>query len=51
LDLPAVFNRTYDVIGYEDLIDYREPPPPPPLSEEEMAWWEGLLREKGLRAG
>jgi hypothetical protein len=50
LDLPAVFERTYDVSGYEDFIDYREAPPPPPLSEEEMAWIESLLREKGLRA-
>jgi hypothetical protein len=49
LDLPAVFERTYSVSGYEDIIDYREPPPPPPLSEEEMAWLDGLLREKGLR--
>jgi hypothetical protein len=49
LDLPAVIERTYDVSGYEDFIDYRESPPPPPLSEEEMAWLETLLHEKGLR--
>ena len=49
LDLPAVFDRTYDVSGYEDFIDYRESPPPPPLSEEEMVWLDKLLQEKGLR--
>jgi hypothetical protein len=49
LDLPAVFDRTYDVSGFEDFIDYREPPPPPPLSDEEAAWMDTLLREKGLR--
>lgn len=49
LDLPAILNRTYDVSGYEDFIDYREPPPPPPLSDAEMAWLDELLQEKGLR--
>ena len=49
LDLPAVFERTYDVSGYEDFIDYSEPPPALPLSTEEMTWVDDLLREKGLR--
>lgn len=49
LDLPAVLARTYDISGYEDFIDYREPPPPPPLSDAEMAWLDALLQEKGLR--
>lgn len=49
LDLPAVLDRTYDVSGFEDLINYREPPPPPPLSEAELAWLDGVLREAGLR--
>ena len=49
LDLPAVFDRTYNVSGFEDFIDYREPPPSPLLSDEEEAWLDGLLREKGLR--
>jgi hypothetical protein len=49
LDLPAVFSRTYEVSGYEDFIDYREPPPPPPLDEAELAWLGQLLQEKGLR--
>lgn len=49
LDLPAVFTRTYEVSGYEDFIDYREPPPPPSLNEQELAWIDQLLHEKGLR--
>jgi hypothetical protein len=49
LDLPAVFDRTYEVSGFEDFIDYRERPPEPELSEKELGWLEGLLREKGLR--
>lgn len=49
LDLPAVLERTYDVSGYEDFIDYRQAPPPPPLTSAELAWLDGLLREKGLR--
>ncbi|MFQ5615869.1 MAG: DUF4058 family protein [Anaerolineales bacterium] len=49
LDLSAVFARTYDVSGYEDFIDYREPPPPPSLNDEEMAWLDTLLQREGLR--
>lgn len=48
LDLPAVFTRSYEVGGYDLLIDYREPPPVA-LSTEELAWMEQLLQEKGLR--
>ncbi|MCP4360207.1 MAG: DUF4058 family protein [Chloroflexi bacterium] len=50
MDLPAVFNRTYDVSGYEDFIDYCERPPAPPLNNEETVWLEALLQEKRLRA-
>lgn len=49
LDLPAVFNRTYEVSGYEDFIDYNELPPGPPLSDEEIDWLDALLQEKGVR--
>lgn len=51
LDLPAVLDRTYDVSGFEDFINYREPPPPPPLSEAELAWLDARLREMGVRTG
>lgn len=48
LDLPAVFQRTYDISGFEDLIDYRQPPPPPPLSEDETAWLTNLLHASSV---
>lgn len=47
LDLPAVFNRCYDVGGYDLLIDYGRPPTTP-LRESERAWLVELLQEKGL---
>ena len=37
LDLPAVFDRCYDVGGYDLLIDYSRPPAAP-LRDEEAAW-------------
>lgn len=47
LDLPAVFNRCYDVGGYDLLVDYSQPPPTP-LRESERTWLAALLGEKGL---
>lgn len=49
LDLTAVFNRCYDVGGYDLLIDYSRPPSVP-LSEAESAWLQAWLSEKGLRS-
>jgi hypothetical protein len=46
LDLPAVFNRCYDVGGYDLLIDYGQPPTTP-LRDSERAWLAALLAEKG----
>ena len=48
LDLQAVFNRSYDVGGYDLLIDYTQPPPVP-LTDAEAAWLDALLKEKNLR--
>ncbi len=48
LDLPAVFDRTYDISGFEDLVDYRAAPPAP-LGDEELAWLDAHLLEKGFR--
>ncbi len=48
LDLQAVFTRSYDVGGYDLLIDYSQPPPVP-LSEAEATWLDAYLKEKGLR--
>lgn len=49
LDLPAVFDRCYDVGGYDLLVDYSRPPAAP-LREEEAAWVANLLQEKGFQS-
>jgi len=48
LGLTAVFNRVYDVGGYDLLIDYTQPPDTI-LTEAEAAWLDDRLQEKGLR--
>ena len=48
LDLPAVFNRCYDVGGYDLLVDYTQTPPVT-LSDREAEWLARWLLEKGLR--
>jgi hypothetical protein len=48
LDLPAVFNRCYEVGGYDLILDYSQPPDVP-LRDEEAAWLGKLLQEQGLR--
>lgn len=48
LDLPAVFAKVYDISGFDDFIDYRQPPPVS-LTERETEWLDNLLREKKLR--
>jgi hypothetical protein len=48
LQLTAVFNRCYDVGGYDLLVDYRRPPFVP-LNEAELAWLDNYLQEKGVR--
>lgn len=48
LALTAVFNRCYDVGGYDLIVDYSQPPAVS-LREEEEAWVDAYLKEKGLR--
>lgn len=43
LDLQAAFTATFDLGGFEDLIDYRTPPPSA-LGTEEAAWLDRHLR-------
>jgi hypothetical protein len=50
LNLTAVLNHSYDMGGYDLMIDYTQPPPVP-LSEGELAWLDGYLRERGVRQG
>lgn len=48
LVLQAAFDATYDLLGCDLLIDYRQPPEQP-LSDKDAAWVEALLRSRGLR--
>jgi hypothetical protein len=48
LDLTAVFTRSYDVGGYDLLIDYTRTPDVP-LRDAEGAWLDALLQGKELR--
>jgi hypothetical protein len=45
LDLQAAITTIYDAIGYDLVIDYKEPPEVA-LSEEDAAWATTLLRNK-----
>ncbi|MCI0682490.1 MAG: DUF4058 family protein [Gemmataceae bacterium] len=48
LDLQAALTTVYDILGYDDLIDYRLPPPGP-LTPEEASWIDEQLRRAGRR--
>ena len=45
LDLPAAFDRCYEVGGYDLLVNYAKAPPVA-LSESESAWLRNLLTEQ-----
>jgi hypothetical protein len=49
LDLQQALGTVYEIIGYDGLIDYRQPPPGP-LTPPEAAWVEDQLRRAGRRA-
>jgi hypothetical protein len=48
LDLQQALQVVYDIIGYDELIDYDQPPPGP-LGAAETAWVEEQLRRAGRR--
>lgn len=48
LDLQAAVDGCFELVGYEELLDYSAPPPPG-LSGEDSAWAISILREAGLR--
>jgi hypothetical protein len=50
LDLQQALTTVYDILGYNELIDYRQPPPGP-LSAAEVAWVSEQLRRAGGRTG
>jgi hypothetical protein len=49
LDLQQALTTIYDIIGYDELLDYRGPPPGP-LTPAEMVGVEEQLRRVGRRA-
>ncbi len=48
LDLQRALSTIYDIIGYDDLVDYSQPPPGS-LSDEQTAWVDERLRSAGRR--
>jgi hypothetical protein len=48
LDLHQALTTVYDILGYDELVDYRQPPPGP-LTREQAAWVEERLRTAGRR--
>ena len=48
LDLQQALAVVYDIIGYDELVDYTRPPPGP-LTPAEAAWVEEQLRRAGRR--
>jgi hypothetical protein len=48
LDLQLALTTVYDILGNDEMIDYREPPPGP-LTPAEAAWVEEQLRRAGRR--
>lgn len=49
LDLQAALAACFDLVGYEQLLEYTQPPPPPELNAEDMAWVEGVLHQAGVQ--
>jgi hypothetical protein len=48
LNLQQALTTVYDILGYDELIDYRQPPPGS-LSPAELAWLDEQLRRAGRR--
>jgi hypothetical protein len=44
LDLQAAIDACFALVGYERLLNYREPPPPPAFSEADAAWMAERLQ-------
>jgi hypothetical protein len=42
LDLQAAVDACFELVGYENLLDYTQPPPPP-LGPDEAAWVQAQL--------
>jgi hypothetical protein len=49
LDLQQALTTVYDILGYDEMIDYQHPPPGP-LTAAQAAWVDEQLRRAGRRA-
>lgn len=49
LNLQAAIDACFELVGYEQLLDYSAAPPPPPLSEAQASWVEKILVTTGMR--
>lgn len=45
LDLQAVIESCFELVGYQRLLDYSNKPPPPAFSEEDLQWIESQLEK------
>lgn len=43
LALQTALDRCFALVGYQRLLDYRQPPPPPPFSQADLAWIEEVV--------
>jgi hypothetical protein len=43
LALQTALDRCFALVGYQRLLDYRQPPPPPAFSQEDLAWIEKVV--------
>lgn len=50
LDLQAALDASFELVGYDRLIDYGAAPPEPALSDGGLRWINDLLTSVGLRA-
>ena len=50
LDLQTALNTSFELVGYDRLIDYAATPPAPSLSDAGLRWVDDLLTSVGLRA-
>jgi hypothetical protein len=42
LSLQVALEACFELVGYQNLLDYTQPPPPP-LNEEDLAWVESVV--------
>jgi len=50
LDLQGALDASFELVGYEQLMDYESPPPPPAFNESDANWIAERLRDAGARA-